>query len=49
MKHYTKKEMLTISISWHVMAFGRKLMKLGLNRIGSTIVEFGLTIGRDIN
>jgi hypothetical protein len=44
MKHYTKKEMFVIEVSWYVMAFGRKLMKLGLNKIGSSIISIGLKI-----
>lgn len=43
-KHYTKKEMFMISLSWHVMAFGRKLIKLNLNKVGSFIYSIGLKI-----
>lgn len=42
--NYTKKESFMIHLSWYTMAFGRKLMKLGLKKLGSCIIEFGLKI-----
>ena len=43
-RHFSKWEMFMIDLSWNVMAFGRKLMKSGLNKLSSFIVDCGMKI-----
>ena len=43
-RNYTKKETFMINLSWNTMAFGRKLVKLGLKKLGFAIIELGLKI-----